>query len=176
MRRRRLAQCLESVRRIASQIVIADTGSTDDTVAIARGLGATVLQVPWESHFANARNAALAPITTDWVLSLDGDEELDRDARRDLTALLKESEVAGYVLPVRNYAPAVEVRAGSAVGRANDFRHPRAATAGSYFVYKKCRLFRRDASIYFTGRVHEQVEVTIRAANLKLRPADICIH
>ncbi len=171
-----IGPCLESVRRIASQIVIADTGSTDDTVAIARGLGATVLQVPWESHFANARNAALAPITTDWVLSLDGDEELDRDAGRDLAALLEESEVAGYVLPVRNYAPAVEVRAGSAVGRANDFRHPRAAMAGSYFVYEKCRLFRRDASIYFTGRVHEQVEVTIRAANLKLRPADICIH
>ena len=171
-----IGPCLESVRGIASQVVIVDTGSTDGTVAVARKLGATVLCSPWEDHFANARNAALAPITTDWVLSLDADEELDPDAGSLLAALLQKPDVAGYVLPVRNYTPAKEIRAGASVGQPNDFRHPRAATAGTYFIYEKCRLFRRNPNIYFTGRVHEQVEVTIRAANLHLRPADVCIH
>jgi glycosyltransferase involved in cell wall biosynthesis len=171
-----IAPCLESVRGLVSQIVIVDTGSTDDTFAIARGLGAAILCVPWENHFAQARNAALAPITTDWVLSLDADEELDGEAGPALAALMRKTDVAGYVLPVRNYTLATEVRAGSAASRANDLRHPRAAAAGSYFVYEKCRLFRRNPEIYFTGRVHEQVEVTIQKANRKLRHGDICIH
>ena len=171
-----IGPCLKSVRGIASQAVLVDTGSTDGTIAIARELGATVLSCPWENHFANARNAALAPITTDWVLSLDADEELDRDASSLLAALLQKPDVAGYVLPVRNYTPAKESRAGASVGQPNDFRHPRAASAGSYFIYEKCRLFRRSTDIYFTGRVHEQVEITIRAANLSLRHADLCIH
>src|ERR1035438_4828715 len=80
------------------------------------------------------------------------------------------------MVPVRNYTLAKEIRAGSAMGQPNDFRHPRANTAGSYFVYEKCRLFRRQPRIHFTGRVHEQVEVTIRTAKLKLLPADLCIH
>ncbi len=49
--------CLESVRGIVDQIVIADTGSTDKSREIAQGMGATVISVPWENHFAKARNA-----------------------------------------------------------------------------------------------------------------------
>ena len=168
--------CVESVKGIASQVVIADTGSRDNTVEIARKLGATVISFPWKDDFAAARNAALEPLTTDWVLSLDADEELDGEAASVIARLIRTPHAAGYVLPVRNYTPAREVRAGSAVGQPNDFRHPRAANAGGYFIYEKCRLFRREPSIYFTGRVHEQVEVTIRAAKLQLRPAEVCIH
>jgi len=171
-----IAPCLASVKEVVSQIVIADTGSTDDSVAIARELGATVISHPWTNHFADARNAALRAMTTDWVLSLDADEELDQNATQSIPTLLKKPHVAGYILPVRNYTPAKEIRAGSSVGQANDLRHPRAAGAGSYFVYEKCRLFRRQPDIYFTGRIHEQIELTIRAAKLKLRPAALCIH
>ncbi len=171
-----IAACIESVRDIASQIVIADTGSTDGTAEIARNLGATVVSFAWKDHFADARNGALAPMTTDWVLSLDADEELDRSAASMISRLMRKTEVAGWVLPIRNYTLASEIRAGDAVGRPNDFRHPRAAMAGGYFVYQKCRLFRRQANIYFTGRVHEQVEITIREAKLRLQPADCCIH
>ncbi|HVM91826.1 MAG TPA: glycosyltransferase [Terriglobales bacterium] len=171
-----IAPCLTSVKNIVSQIVIADTGSTDDTIAIARGLGATVIEFAWTNHFGDARNAALRAMTTDWILSLDADEELDRNAVQAIPALIRKPNVAGYILPVRNYTLAKEIRAGSSVGQANDLRHSRAAAAGSYFVYEKCRLFRRHSDIHFTGRIHEQVELTIRAAKLKLRPAALCIH
>jgi glycosyltransferase involved in cell wall biosynthesis len=171
-----IAPCIESAREIASQIVIADTGSTDGTVEIARKLGATVIFFPWRDHFADARNAALAPVTTDWILSLDADEELDRSAVSVISRLMRKKEVTGWILPVRNYTPASEIRAGDAIGRPNDSRHPRASTAGSYFLYQKCRLFRRQPNVYFTGRVHEQVEISIHAAKLQLRSADCCIH
>ena len=66
-----LRPCLESARGIVDQIVIADTGCTDGTCDIAREFGANVVSFPWENNFATARNAALAPMTTDWVLVLD---------------------------------------------------------------------------------------------------------
>jgi hypothetical protein len=71
-----LRSCLESVRSLVDQIVIADTGSTDDSVAIAREFDATIVDFPWCDDYAAARNAALAPLTTEWVFSLDADEEV----------------------------------------------------------------------------------------------------
>jgi glycosyltransferase involved in cell wall biosynthesis len=49
---------------LVDQIVIADTGSTDNTIAVARECGATVITCLWTDHYADARNIALAPMTT----------------------------------------------------------------------------------------------------------------
>jgi glycosyltransferase involved in cell wall biosynthesis len=95
--------CLESVHEMVDQIVIADTGCTDNTCDIAREFGATIISFPWDNNFAAARNAALKSMTTDWVLMLDADEELDADAHNHLPALLGAAGVGGYVTPIRNY-------------------------------------------------------------------------
>ena len=79
-----LRPCLESACKLVDQIVIADTGCTDNTCEIAREFGATIISFPWENHFATARNAALKPMITDWVLMLDADEELDREAAEQI--------------------------------------------------------------------------------------------
>lgn len=71
-----LRRCLASVREHVDQIVVVDTGSTDDTLAIAKEFGATIGHFAWCDDFAAARNAALALVETDWVLSIDADEEL----------------------------------------------------------------------------------------------------
>ncbi len=171
-----LRPCLESARGIVSQIVIADTGSSDETVQIAQECGAEVLSVPWEDHFANARNAALARMKTDWVLVLDADEELDSDARFRIPELLKAIDVGGYVTPIRNYMASRFNRGWDRVGVPNDYRHDRAKNAPSYIAHENCRLFQRHPGIYFTGRVHELVEPQIRMLGLKLEPATFLIH
>jgi tetratricopeptide (TPR) repeat protein len=168
--------CLESAHTVVSQIVIADTGSTDNTCEIAREFGATIISFPWENHFANARNAALAPMTTDWVLVLDADEELDRDAKHHIPTLLKATDVGGYVTPIRNYMATRFNRAWDRLGVPNDFRHERAKKAPSYIAHENCRLFRRHRGIYFTGRIHELVEGQIKALGLKLPVANFFIH
>ena len=71
-----LGQCLDSVRGLADQIVVVDTGSTDRTVDIAREHGAEVHTFAWCDDFSAARNAALEHATGDWILMLDADEEL----------------------------------------------------------------------------------------------------
>jgi len=168
--------CLESVHKIVNQIVIADTGCTDNTCDIAREFGATIVSFPWESDFAKARNAGLVPMTTDWILVLDADEELDRDAALHLPALLKSGNVGGYVTPIRNYMLTRFNRGWDRVGVPNDYRHERARNAPSYIAHENCRLFQRHPGIYFSGRVHELVEPQIRTLGMKLLPATFFIH
>lgn len=69
-----LARCLQSAAPWVERMVVVDTGSTDDTVAIARAHGAEVFHLDWVDDFAVARNAALARANTDWHLVLDADE------------------------------------------------------------------------------------------------------
>ena len=168
--------CLESAHKVVSQVVIADTGSTDNTCDIAREFGATVISFPWESHFANARNAALAPMSTDWVLVLDADEELDQEAKQRIPALLNAADVGGYITPIRNYMPSRFNRGWDRVSVPNDYRHERAKNAPSYIEHENCRLFRKHPGIYFSGRIHELVEPQIRTIGLKLTVAPFLIH
>ena len=168
--------CLESVRGVVEQIVIADTGSTDNTCDIAREFNASIISVPWENDFAKARNAALEPVQTDWVLVLDADEELDRDGASRIPLLLDAADVGGYVTPIRNYVGARFSRAWDRISVPNDGLHPRAKDAPAYFTHENCRFFRRHPKIYFTGRVHELVENQVSALGLKLGPANFSIH
>ncbi|MDP9407840.1 MAG: glycosyltransferase, partial [Actinomycetota bacterium] len=54
-----LIACLASVREVADEVVVPDTGSRDGSVAVARAAGATVVEGRWEDDFAAARNVAL---------------------------------------------------------------------------------------------------------------------
>ncbi len=171
-----LRSCLESVRGVVSEIVIADTGSTDGSLEIARESGAVVFSIPWENDFARARNAALEKMTTRWVLVLDADEELDARARHSLPKLLRAPKVGGYIMPVRNYLP---LRHGSVNGSravANDGRNPRAADAPSYAEHTVVRLFRNHPQVRFSGCIHEAVGPQIAALGLAMPQISLCIH
>lgn len=75
-----IARCLTSARPYVDAMIVLDTGSTDDTVAIAQACGATVHHFTWCDDFAAARNAALAHSDADWNLILDADDWLEGDA------------------------------------------------------------------------------------------------
>jgi tetratricopeptide (TPR) repeat protein len=71
-----LARCLASVKPYVDELVIVDTGSTDETIAISQQYGAKVGHFKWCDDFAAARNYVLSLVSGDWVLTLDADEEL----------------------------------------------------------------------------------------------------
>lgn len=73
---RMIARCLRSVAPHVDRLLVLDTGSRDDTVAIAIACGAEVHHMPWPGSFAVARNRALDLADADWNLILDADEWL----------------------------------------------------------------------------------------------------
>ncbi len=88
----RLGRCLESVAGFVDEMVVVDTGSSDDTVAVARAHGARVEQIPWPGDFGPARNQALGWVRGTWVLVLDADEQLLEEARAPLRALMADPD------------------------------------------------------------------------------------
>jgi GT2 family glycosyltransferase/glycosyltransferase involved in cell wall biosynthesis/predicted Zn-dependent protease len=128
-----LGQCLQSVRNLARQIVVMDTGSSDRTVQIAKHYGAEVYSFAWTDDFSAARNAALEHVTGDWVLILDADEELLPESRPKLLEAMQNPAVMAYRLPI--------------VDKDKEDQ-------GCSYVP---RLFRNAPGLFFVGRVHEQI-------------------
>jgi glycosyltransferase involved in cell wall biosynthesis len=172
-----LRNCLGSVAGLMDQIVVVDTGSTDGSPQLARELGAEVFETPWQDHFALARNAAVKAVSTDWVLVMDDDEQLDPEARDKIPSLLGDEKVGGYLVTLRNHIPVKFGLGGHAPSiKASDCTIPGAERARAYADFAICRLFRRHPEIYYVGRVHEHVEPRIQALGLELASANFVIH
>ncbi len=136
-----LARTLASVRW-ADEVVIVDDGSTDRTPEIAREFSAKFFSEEWKG-FGAQKNSAIAKCSSDWVLSLDADEEVSAELDGEIRTLLQgQPEHEAYFLPRRNFF----------LGRW--IRH------GGYYPDPKLRLFRRGAAQFEERAVHE----TIRAA------------
>ncbi|MGC8490861.1 MAG: glycosyltransferase family 2 protein [Syntrophobacteraceae bacterium] len=75
-----LERCLDSVKEIADEIVIVDTGSTDGTFELAKRHASRVAQIAWRDDFSYARNIAFDLASGDWILSLDADHYLRRES------------------------------------------------------------------------------------------------
>src|SRR5579862_1495574 len=143
-----LAEALLSLRGVADEIVVVDSGSPDRTCEIARGLGARVVSRPF-TNFAEQKNFAAGQAAHDWVLSLDADERLSGELRESIIGW-KQSNPE-YVAYRMNRKP-------NYLG--GWIRH-----SGWYPEY--CvRLYRRDAG-RFVGAIHESVRVNGRVGLLR---------
>jgi len=100
-----LGRCLDSVRGLADEIVVVDTGSTDGTREIAAAHGARVFDFPWCDDFAAARNESLRHATGQWVLcpAWIGLADLfgEQGRTRDREAILEKLERQGQIEPAR---------------------------------------------------------------------------
>lgn len=165
---------LEHVRGQTDEVIVTDTGSSDDTTAIATRLGATVLQQPWNDDYAAARNVAIDAARSSWILVLDADERLDAGA----IAALKErcaaqpEQVLGLLFDVRNYIDESPNLAWQPLP--TDERERRGHRG--YLPSQVVRLFRNDSRVRYSGRVHELVEPSITDAGGKIVAADCTIH
>lgn len=107
-----IRRCLDSVAPWVDRMVVLDTGSADDTVAIARNAGAEVSRLAWPNDFSQARNHVLALADADWNLVIDADEwimaggallrEWCQGSAR-LGQLCVHSDAEGSTAPVRSW-------------------------------------------------------------------------
>ena len=95
---RHIARCLASIAAISREVYVVDSHSTDETVNIARSMGATVLQHPFVNQ-AKQFNWALdnAPVAANWLMRLDADEIIEADLAGEINEKFPTlpSDVAG---------------------------------------------------------------------------------
>jgi glycosyltransferase involved in cell wall biosynthesis len=139
--------CLESVAWV-DEIIVVDSGSTDDTAAIARSMGACVYEHDWPG-FGPQKNRALGYATSDWVFSIDADERVTPELRAELEQAMREGGAEGY------YCPRLSQFCGTFV------RH-----SGWYPDYV-LRLFKRGKGRFSDSLVHESVQFQGRSAKLR---------
>ncbi len=133
-----LARCLDSVAGIPDEIILVDTGSTDQTRDIAKAYTPYVYECPWTEDFAAARNASFARATMDYILWLDADDVLlpaDRLALLRLKDTL-DGSVDVVMLP---YHTALD------------------SNGKPTFTYYRERLLRRAMDFHWEGAVHEAI-------------------
>jgi (heptosyl)LPS beta-1,4-glucosyltransferase len=139
----RIARCVSSLRAVCTEVLVLDSGSSDDTVAQATAAGARVIHQDWLG-FSAQKNAAIAAAAQPWVLLLDADEWLDAGAEETLRTLFSDSRVERadvWSLQRRTHF----------LGKALNF--------GGWGRESVDRLFRPDLR-YLPAQVHERLDLT----------------
>ncbi len=132
-----LPACLRSVKDVADEIVVLDTGSGDRTPEIARDFGARVCAFEWGDDFAAARNESLKYATGDWILVLDADEVLAPEVIPQMQEAMQNER---FIL-------------------INLIRHEVGAAQSPYSLVS--RLFRNHPDIYFSHPYHASVDDSV---------------
>ncbi|MGZ3411774.1 MAG: glycosyltransferase family 2 protein [Xanthobacteraceae bacterium] len=143
-----IAACLAGLAFCDERVVV-DSGSSDDTVKIARESGARVESHAWEG-FGPQKNFALSLATGDWILSVDADERVSAELAREIQSAIAAPRVDAYEIP----------RVTSFLGR-----DMRGSDGSSDFVL---RLFRRDKARFSDDLVHERVICDGKVARLSI--------
>jgi len=129
-----MAECLASLRAVADEIVVYDTGSVDETRELARAGGAVLVEGFWDDDFGRARTAAAEAATGTWLLIVDADERPIADPAGLRALLAADRAVDGFSVRIDN--------AGEADGSAG-------------YAHWGNRLVRRGA-VRWVGAVHER--------------------
>jgi glycosyltransferase involved in cell wall biosynthesis len=138
-----IRRCLDSVQSLADEIVVVDGNSTDNTAAIAKACGATVIATNNRQMFHINKQKALDNAHGTWVLQLDADEVVDSALAEEIRAVCGDPRsLDGYAIPRRNYFLGDWLRKG-----------------GQYPDYV-IRLFRREKGSFPQKSVHEQIAIT----------------
>ena len=147
-----LSSCLESVKDIVDEMIIIDTGSTDNTIQVAQKFGADIHHFNWCDDFSAARNESIKFARGKWILWMDADEQFDNSSKEELNSILKLSQhPMGVNINIRNLSSKNE-------------------SYGTAY-----RLFSNHFGIHFKNNVHEQVSYSLKEIKAKIIDSNIII-
>lgn len=135
-----LAKSIKSLKNQVNEIVVVDTGSTDNTIVVARKLGARVYSFPWQDDFSKARNFALSKAKGDWLILLDADEYFtDKTAGNIRQVIRQAKQIDGLLVQLVNFdVDKAEVQ--------------------NYF--NALRIVRKQIGLHYEGLIHEELKLS----------------
>lgn len=132
-----LGRCLESMKGLVDEIIIVDTGSTDNTVEIAKQYGAVIKTYQWNNDFSQARNYSLSLATKEWILVLDADEYLRTEDTDLFISAINNQAIDSYYIKTLNFTEANK----------NE----------SCMINLNHRLFKNNKGFHYISPIHEQL-------------------
>ena len=147
-----IVDCLKSVNDIASDVIVIENGSTDNTSLVAKKHKAKVVEYPKpadEGHFGDLRNFAVKQAKGDWVLFVDADERLDEKLKDEIKMVISKNAAEAFAIPRRNILLGKEMK------------------HGGWWPDYVLRLFKREAFTGYVGKVHEQPLIKGETKKLK---------
>jgi glycosyltransferase involved in cell wall biosynthesis len=142
-----IARCIKSVP-FASEVIVVDSFSQDQTTQIAHGLGAKITKREF-SGYRDQKQFALEKATGDWVLSLDADEALSPLLQDEIQESLQSETFEAYRMPRLSFHLSKWIR------------------HGGWYPDYQTRLFKRNKAHWIGGAVHEHVEIKGTVSDLK---------
>lgn len=135
-----IARSLDSIKEAADELILVDTGSTDETVDIFKSYGGKVFYRKWDDDFSAPRNLALSKATGDWIIILDADESFSENTRQNIRGVLQSvsPEAKGLLINMINYD--------KDTGEALD-------------EFYTLRIIRNIKGLNYKGRIHESLYI-----------------
>jgi len=147
-----LGSCLDSVKDIVDEMIILDTGSSDNTIQIAKRFGADIYHFEWCDDFSAARNESIKFAKGMWILWMDADEQFDNSSKEELNSIIKLSRhPMGVNINIRNLSSKNE-------------------SYGTAY-----RLFSNHFGIHFKNIIHEQVSYSLKEMKAEIINSNIII-
>ena len=135
-----IARSLDSIKDAVDELILVDTGSTDNTVDIFKSYGGMVFFQDWQDDFSAPRNYALSKATGDWIIILDADESFSKETRQNIKAVLESCSkgAKGLLINMVNY----DKDAGEALDE-----------------FYALRIVRNVEGLNYKGRIHEMLHI-----------------
>jgi len=140
-----LAGCLEQVLPYIDDIVVVDTGSTDETINIAKMYGAKIVNHAWQDDFAAARNSYMEVLPEGFTLCLDADEFILPETAVTMRVLAENKDERVYYFNTYNYTSDV---------------------LSQFNMHANVRLFYKKKDSKYVGCIHEQLDTTLEKSTV----------
>jgi glycosyltransferase involved in cell wall biosynthesis len=169
----KLKPMLEAHNNYVDDIIIVDTGSTDNTKEIAKSFTDKVFDFKWCDDFSKARNQSLKFAKSDWILVLDADELVSPKDMEQIVSLSKqEMKKECYLFTQRHYCNEAVSESVPCSGEYPEYE----LKLKHYYESNVVRFFPKNRNLYFTYCVHELVEPQAERNSYRIVPTNILIH
>jgi glycosyltransferase involved in cell wall biosynthesis len=136
-----IAKCIASIGELADEIMLFTTGASDNTLSIAYQMGAHIYRLNWDNSFAKIRNFALKQVSGDWIMFLNGDQELNQADIPKIVEYLNNASTLGHMVKVKTFFD-----------------------KNNWALYQEeavCKIFRNNKKLYYQSCLLEDIEKSI---------------